>query len=65
MKIIVNTSKSQKEFARRKVLFLRYGTEEPALNAKPIISMGIVAELLHLPLEKVKWIVRQYFNKKK
>ena len=39
MKLIVNTSKSQKEFARRKVLFLRYGTEEPALNAKPIISI--------------------------
>jgi len=47
------------------VLFLRYGTEQPDLEAKPIVSIGIVAELLLMPLEKVKWMVRQYFNKKK
>ena len=40
------------------MLFLRYGTEQPDLEAKPIVSIGIAAELLHMPLEKVKWMVR-------
>ena len=47
------------------MLFLRYGTEEPDLEAKPIVSVGTVAELLQMPLEKVKWMVRKHFNKKK
>ena len=63
MKTII--SKNEKSFILRKVLFLRYGTEQPDLEAKPIVSIGIVAELLHMPLEKVKWMVRQHFNKKK
>ena len=63
MKTII--SKKEKSFILRKVLFLRYGTEQPDLEAKPIVSIGIVAELLLMPLEKVKWMVRQYFNKKK
>ena len=58
-------SNQEKSFILRKVLFLRYGTEEPDLEAKPIVSVGIVAELLRMPLEKVKWMVRQHFNKKK
>ena len=58
-------SKQEKSFVLRKVLFLRYGTEEPALDAKPIVSVSLVAELLRMPLEKVKWMVRQHFNKKK
>ena len=63
MKTIKN--KHEKNFILRKVLFLRYGTEEPALEAKPIVTLGIVAELLRLPYEKVKWMVRQHFTKKK
>ena len=59
MKTIKN--KQEKNFILRKVLFLRYGTEEPALEAKPIVSLGIVAELLCLPYEKVKWMVRHHF----
>ena len=51
-------SNQEKSFILRKVLFLRYGTEEPDLEAKPIVSVGIVAELLRMPLEKVKWMVR-------
>ena len=58
-------TKQDKSFVLRKVLFLRYGTEEPALDAKPIVSVSLVAELLRMPLEKVKWMVRQHFNKKK
>ena len=58
-------SKQEKSYTLRKVLFLRYGTEEPALDAKPIVSLGIVAELLRLPYEKVKWMVRHHFAKKK
>ena len=65
MKTITNFDKNEKAFLLWKVLFMRYGTEEPAIDSKPIISMGIVAGLLHLPLEKIKWMVRQYFNKKK
>ena len=63
MKTIIN--KQERSFILRKVLFLRYGTEEPAQDAKPIISVGIVADLLHMPLEKVKWMVRHHFAKKK
>ena len=63
MKYIKN--KHEKNFILRKVLFLRYGTEEPALDAKPIVTLVIVAELLRLPYEKVKWMVRQHFTKKK
>ena len=63
MKYIKN--KQEKNFILRKVLFLRYGTEEPALDAKPIVTLGIVAELLRLPYEKVKWMVRQHFTQKK
>ena len=63
MKTII--SKQEKSFILRKVLFLRYGTEEPAVEAKPIVTLGIVAELLRIPYEKVKWMVRQYFTKKK
>jgi len=63
MKTII--SNQEKSFTLRKVLFLRYGTEEPAQDAKPIISVGIVADLLHIPFEKVRWIVRQHFAQKK
>ena len=63
MKYIKN--KQEKNFILRKVLFLRYGTEEPALDAKPIVTLGIVAELLRLPYEKVKWMVRHHFAQKK
>ena len=58
MKTITN---HQRNFVLRKVLFLRYGTEEPAPDAKPIVSVGIVANLLHIPFEKLKWIIRYYF----
>ena len=47
------------------MLFLRYGIEGPALDAKPIITLGIVAELLRMPYEKAKWLVRHYFARKK
>ena len=58
-------NKHERSFVLRRVLFLRYGTEEPALDAKPIVSVGFVANLLHFPTEKVKWMVRQYFAKKR
>ena len=41
MKTVKN--KHERDLNLRKVLFLRYGTEEPALEAKPIVSIGIVA----------------------
>ena len=59
------TDKHGREFLVRKILFLRYGTETPMLSAKPILSMGSVADLLKLPHEKVKWMVRHHFVKKK
>ena len=37
MKTII--SNQEKSFTLRKVLFLRYGTEDPAKDAKPIISV--------------------------
>ena len=58
MKIVKN--KHERDLNLRKVLFLRYGTEEPALEAKPIVSIGIVAELLRMPYERAKWLVRHY-----
>ena len=63
MKTIIN--KHDKSFTLRRVLFLRYGTEEPALDAKPIVSVGFVANLLRMQYEKVKWMIRQHFAKKK
>ena len=63
MKIIIN--KHERNFNVRRILFLRYGTEEPALDAKPIIAVGFVADLLRMPHEKVKWMIRQYFAIKK
>ena len=48
----------EREFLTRKVLFLRYGTEDPSQEAKPIVSVSFVANLLRLPLERVKWMVR-------
>ena len=55
----------QRQFDTRKIIFLWYGTENPIVGAKPIISLGIVANLVKMPYEKVKWMVRSYFNKKK
>ncbi len=62
MKTIDNLAQN---IAFRRVLFLRYGTEEPSIGARPIVSLGFVANLLRMPYEKVKWMVRQYFDKKK
>lgn len=47
-----------RNMALRKILFLRYGTEQPNPDAKPIVSLGFVANLVRMPYEKVKWMVR-------
>ena len=54
--------KQEKDITLRKVLFLRYGTEKARIDSKPIISLGIVANLIHMPYEKIKWMVRKYFE---
>ena len=59
------TYSPERQYDTRRILFLRYGTENPIVGAKPIISLGIVANLLRMDYEKVKWMVRSFFSKKK
>jgi len=59
-----NKLEVSREEAKRKALFLRYGTETPSKKPRPpaLLTVGEVAKLMHVDKRFVSYLFHTYFN---